>query len=207
MEKTILKKFYVVLASTLMMLSGCTNEQIQETDTAAETQENTKAACSEESTVCEPEADSESEETKEEDQMTSMTMDEAIQFFEEKKSGVLYFGFESCPWCIEAKPVLLEAGESYEGSIYYIITRDEDKNRLYNDEQKEEIIPYIGDYMSENENGELTLYVPLVLVVKDGVVIDGHEGTFEDHDAHERTMTQEEIDELYQIYSNLFTKA
>jgi hypothetical protein len=86
------------------------------------------------------------------------------------------------------------------------MTRDEDKNRLYSDEQKEEIIPYIGDYMSENEDGDLTLYVPLVLVVKDGAVIDGHEGTFDDHDAHERVMTQEEIDELYQIYSNLFAQ-
>ena len=32
--------------------------------------------------------------------------------------------------------------------------------------------------MSNNDEGILTLYVPLVLVVKNGKVIDGHEGIY-----------------------------
>ena len=54
--------------------------------------------------------------------------------------------------------------------------------------------------MSSNDEGILTLYVPLVLVVKDGKVIDGHEGTLDSHDATERKMTDDEKKELTQIY-------
>lgn len=46
--------------------------------------------------------------------------------------------------------------------------------------------------MSNNDEGILTLYVPLVLVVKNGKAIDGHEGTLESHDATERKMTDDE---------------
>ena len=35
-----------------------------------------------------------------------INFDEAIQYFTQEKSGVLYFGFSSCPWCKEAKPIL-----------------------------------------------------------------------------------------------------
>lgn len=81
------------------------------------------------------------------------------------------------------------------------------KNRLYTDEQKTQIQPYIQDYMSNNDEGVLTLYVPLVLVVKNGKIIDGHEGTLDSHDATERKMTDQEKEELTQIYTKLMSEA
>lgn len=83
----------------------------------------------------------------------------------------------------------------------------EEKNRLYTDEQKAIIEPYIQDYMSNNDEGVLTLYVPLVLVVKDGKVVDGHEGTLESHDATERKMTNDEKEQLTKIYTKLMSEA
>lgn len=124
-----------------------------------------------------------------------------------KKSGVLYFGFSSCPWCKEAKPVLKKAAQEKGIDIQYVKVRDEEKNRLYTDEQKSQIQPYIQDYMSNNDEGILTLYVPLVLVVKNGKVVDGHEGTLDSHDATERKMTDEEKEELIQIYTKLISEA
>ena len=53
----------------------------------------------------------------------------------------------------------------------------------------------------------LTLYVPLVLVVKNGKVIDGHEGTIESHDATERKMTNDEKEQLTKIYTKLMSEA
>ena len=91
--------------------------------------------------------------------------------------------------------------------IQYVKVRDEEKNRLYTDDQKEQIQPYIQDYMSNNDEGVLTLYVPLVLVVKDGKVIDGHEGTLDSHDATERKMTDDEKEELTKIYTKLMSEA
>ena len=91
--------------------------------------------------------------------------------------------------------------------IQYVKVRDEEKNRLYTDEQKAIIEPYIQDYMSNNDEGVLTLYVPLVLVVKDGKVVDGHEGTLESHDATERKMTNDEKEQLTKIYTKLMSEA
>lgn len=124
-----------------------------------------------------------------------------------KKSGVLYFEFSSCPWCKEAKPILKKVAKDNGIDIQYVKVRDEEKNRLYTDEQKAIIEPYIQDYMSNNDEGILTLYVPLVLVVKNGKAIDGHEGTLESHDATERKMTDDEKKELTQIYTKLMGEA
>ena len=55
--------------------------------------------------------------------------------------------------------------------------------------------------MSNNDEGVLTLYVPLVLVVKDGKVVDGHEGTLESHDATEKKMTD---DRKKRVNKNLY---
>lgn len=47
----------------------------------------------------------------------------------------------------------------------------------------------------------------LVLVVKNGKVIDGHEGTLESHDATERKMTNDEKEQLTKIYTKLMSEA
>ena len=117
------------------------------------------------------------------------------------------FNISSCPWCKEAKPILKKVAKENGIDIQYVKVRDEEKNRLYTDEQKAIIEPYIQDYMSNNDEGVLTLYVPLVLVVKDGKVIDGHEGTLESHDATERKMTNDEKEQLTKIYTKLMSEA
>lgn len=134
---------------------------------------------------------------------TPISFDEAVAFFEEGKSGVLYFGFPDCPWCQDVIPVLEQESKSENIPVYYVRTRDDDKNRLYTDEQKEQIIPYIGSYMKDNEEGELTLYVPLVISVVDGQAVDGHEGTIDGHDAKEREMTEEETRQLGEALKTL----
>lgn len=138
--------------------------------------------------------------------MQPLFFEEALSFFKEKKSGLLYFGFENCPWCQEALPILREEAKRQNVSIHSILTRDENNELLYTEEQKQEIIPYLQDYMSKNEEGELTLYVPLVVVVKDGKAIEGHVGTVDDHDAHARKMTEEEKQELQKKYEDLLAQ-
>ena len=136
--------------------------------------------------------------------LNEISMDEAISYFTNKKTGVLYFGFEKCPWCQQAKPIFTDVANTYGIDIQYIKTRDDDRNLLYTDEQKKQFTPYLKDYMSNNDDGVLTLFVPLVVYVKDGIVIDGHVGTFEEHDAHERELTDQEKEDLKTIYINIF---
>lgn len=192
-----IKPAITILALTLM-LTGCTSSVSSDNSSNSEDQKtgvSQSAGCDESQKACLPEETAAADPAENPD-FVPMSFDEAIQFFEEGKSGLLYFGFPDCPWCKELFPVLSQSLKDNDETIYYIRTRDDEKNRLYSEEQKEQIEPYLKDYMKDNDEGILTLYVPLVVRVKDGQVISGHQGTAEDHDAHESGLTQEETEEL-----------
>lgn len=125
-----------------------------------------------------------------------ISFQEAIDFFKTKKSGLLYFGFVNCPWCQEVVPILHDLASQEKVTVYYIEIRDRENTRLYSDEEREEIIPYLGEFMKENSEGIPTLYVPLVVALKDGQVVLGHRGTVSGHNAHEEAMSQEQKNAL-----------
>lgn len=200
------KLFVLLLCLLLTACAANTGNEGKDTGKVEETAEKTEnnSGCPDEDPGCIAADGVESQH-----QFTEISFDDAIAYFTEKKSGVLYFAFKACPWCQDALPVLTKAVESTGVNVNYIVTRDDtdEHNRLYTDEQKAQIQPYIEKYMSENDEGVMTLYVPLVLVVKDGVVIDGHVGTFDEHDATERDLTVDEELELEKIYTEMLEKA
>lgn len=135
---------------------------------------------------------------------TPMDFESAISFFKEEKSGVLYFGFYDCPWCHDVAPILSDIAKQNGEEVFYIQTRDDKRNRLYTDEQKERILPYLENYMSENKDGVLTLYVPLIVRVDKGNVTMAHQGTLEGHQADERDMSEEERQIVYRAIQSMF---
>lgn len=191
-----MKKIFLCLLA--LCLCACQSQNIQK-----------KESTTSSALACDATAVKEKCDTKDKNsvQFHEISFEDAISYFAKKKSGILFFGFSSCPWCKEARPVLKKIAQKKGIDIQYVKTRDEDKNRLYSDEQKNQIEPFIKDYMSNNDEGELTLYVPLVLVVKDGEVIDGHVGTVDGHDATKRKMTNKEKKELTNIYTKLLNEA
>ena len=138
-----------------------------------------------------------------------MTVDESIAFFENEQTGIIYFGFPGCPWCDEVVDILEEVSQETQIPIHYVRTRkgkEENFEHTYSQSQKEEWMRYISSYMSDNEEGIPTLYVPLVVCVENGIAISAHVGTVEDHDAHERLMSEQEIKEVRNIYKKMFNK-
>lgn len=123
-----------------------------------------------------------------------ISFDDAIHLFEDKGTGLVYFGFPDCPWCNEIVPLLKGAAEEADIEVLYVRTRDDDHERLYSDEQRDKIAPYFGDhdYIRNNLMGQPTMYVPLVIAVKDGELAAGHQGTVDGHDAKESEMTDEQ---------------
>lgn len=180
-------------AMFVCLLFGCTTE----------TQEQTTSSnyCDGDSGTCS--LTTSSEDIEDSTYFQQITMEEAIELFKNKGDGILYFGYPDCPWCQEAQPILEELAETYDKQIYYIRTRDSEKNKLYTDEEKEQIMQYIQDYEDKDDDGEYQIYVPLVLSVKEGSVIKGHLGTVEEHDANERTMTDSEQKEVAEIYTEI----
>ena len=200
-----------LMLAAMLALSGCSTASpapsaqdsagsFKDKETAKKTPaaDGSVPACSGQDTACDADAGTDSRQGMEE-----ISFEQALQDLEHGKTGIYYFGFENCPWCQEAVPLLLEeAGETGQ-QIRYVKTRDADKNRLYDEEQKARITPYIREWMSDNDQGELTLYVPPVIRVENGEVTGGHEGTVEGHDAKERTMTDTEKEELRAVYKEL----
>lgn len=126
-----------------------------------------------------------------------------LKTFDEKKDGVFYFGYPACPWCVEALPVLNEAAVQSKVKVQYIQTRDADKKLLYTEEQKQQLIPLVEQYLDKDKDGNYQIYVPFVLIVKDGVASSGHVGTVDGHDAHERKMTEDEKKTLLKTYEDM----
>lgn len=131
------------------------------------------------------------------------TMEDVITMFEDGQSGILYFGYVGCPWCAEALPIMNEAAKARGLTIVYAPTYDGEKYTLQGD-VRETIFSYLNDFLSENEEGEKTMYVPFVAVVKNGQVVAAHEGTVGTHNAHERVMNDSEIIELTNTYEDMF---
>lgn len=133
-------------------------------------------------------------------------MKEALAMFKEGKSGILYFGYPKCPWCVEALPIMNEIAKEDNLNIHYIRTRDDDKKLLYTEQEKKEFIQYTEKYLEKDDEGNYQIYVPFVVVVKDGKAISGHIGTVDSHDAHERKMNEKEKKELKALYTKMFAE-
>ena len=181
-------KYLKILLVTAVCLAGCQN--VEET-------EKRPSACTEQSACEAVPADNDFEQ---------ITFDEAIDIFKNGDSAILYFGFPKCPWCQEAVPILKEEAAKAGKEVLYVQTRDDELNRLYTDEQRDEIEPYISEYMEKDDDGNPAIFVPLVINVKDGKAVAGHVGTVDGHDAHERSMTEDEKKQLTEIYSSLLNE-
>ena len=87
-------------------------------------------------------------------------------------SGVIYFGFESCPFCNQVVPILNYIAKEYGQVITYVniynYRFDKNGNKLntFLDEYTS-IQLYLKDYLKEDK----TLYVPCVVFVKKGEII------------------------------------
>ncbi|MBQ7889128.1 MAG: hypothetical protein IJ356_05170 [Erysipelotrichaceae bacterium] len=136
------------------------------------------------------------------------SFEEVLDAIENKQTFVLYIGFSTCPWCLEAMPILNEVAKEFDASISYINTRPdntrESELRVLENEGYAAFRDVVIDVLSENDEGEKHLYVPFVFFFKEGQIVSYHEDTFPEHDAHERTMTQEEIERLTEIYRDGF---
>lgn len=137
----------------------------------------------------------------------NITFQQANEFIEDESfRGIIYFGFDTCPWCIEAVPIMNKVAKADGLSIYYVNKKSEEN--LANPEWLEETTALLDKAygLDLDDDGTPVLYVPEVIVIKDGVIVDHHMGTLDDHDATKRKMTTAEQKELQSIYEDMFAK-
>jgi thiol-disulfide isomerase/thioredoxin len=162
--------------------------------------------------------------------MVYVTEEEVLDILKDK-TGVIYFGFPTCPWCRNAVPSLISAAESVGLSkIYYLNILDIRDSLSVNDsgeivvekegtknykkilKKLDKILDdyYVTDALGNKVNtNEKRLYVPTVVVVKDGEIVDYHMDTVASHIEAGNgyaELTKDQREELFDIYTNMFLK-
>lgn len=131
------------------------------------------------------------------------TLDEVFDIIQ-NKTGVIYFGFPGCPWCRNMIPVLFEVAKNNNiDTIYYFNPRNVKKSD--NDEYNK-LKEILNEYLFEDENGQKVLYVPDVYFIKDGKIVGHHLGTVDSQEDPTISLTEEEKNELLDIFNELFEK-
>ena len=140
------------------------------------------------------------------------------------KSGVIYFGFNSCPWCRSMVETLIKAidDNNIENAYYVDVldirdTYEVKKKKLTQTKEGTEayysILEYLDEYLTDYvlESGnkkydtkEKRLYAPTVVVVKDGEIVGFHEGTVDSQEDPYLGLNEEEKVELEKIFKEQF---
>lgn len=156
-----------------------------------------------------------------------VTEEEAIDILN-NKTGIIYFGFADCPWCRTMVPVLLKTLENMGiENLYYLNIKDirstlslDDKNKVQTDKKGtdgyykilEALDEFLTPYTLTNSKGkkvdtnEKRLYAPTVVFVKDGKIVGIHEGTVDSQSDPYAELTEQQTEELSNIYLDLIKK-
>lgn len=130
----------------------------------------------------------------------------------EKGTGVIYFGFPTCPWCRNLVPVLLDSSKEAGIDLIYYFNNKEDRDTKELDEDGnitttkegtsnyyklvEKLESYLGEYQGLNDNSVKRLYYPTVIFVKNGKIVDIHIGTVDSQDNPSVFLNDEQYKEL-----------
>ncbi len=141
----------------------------------------------------------------------------------EKGSGVIYFGFNSCPWCRTLVNPLIDVAKEMNENIYYLDIKDirsmfeivdgDIENIKKGSEGYYKILSLLDEYLDEyyltDENYtdydtlEKRIYAPTLIAVKDGLVTDMHVGTIDSQESGYDKLEAGQLKELKQIIKDL----
>lgn len=149
------------------------------------------------------------------------TYDEVFEILE-GKTGVIYFGFPTCPWCRNLVPVLLDAADEVGIDTIYYLNAVEERDKKYLDEDGEIVVEkegteeyyelvekldsVLGEYEGLNDSSIKRLYFPTVVFVKDGKIVGSHIGTVDSQTDPSIALTDEQYEELKSLLAKNMTK-
>lgn len=181
-----MKKIVVMVLCTLLLV-GCGNKVVEKTD--AERFKEEYEALNGTQNLVDMHLDADIK-------IKYVSTQEAVNLLKEG-TGIIYFGFPRCPWCRNAVPVLLDVAKENHLEVAYL---DPSGLRNSDDELFSQIMGILYEHLQEDENGQKTLYVPDVYFIKEGKIVGHQLGTVESQDNPTVPMTEEQRQELTNIY-------
>ena len=144
--------------------------------------------------------------TDKEPSIKEISLPSAITFFENKYSGVMVFAKPDSRYSQKAFAVLNQAAKDAGVTVYYV---DVSRKFYKTDEEfmkyREKVEEFIDvTYLENPQGGGTSLYIPDVMAVKNGRVVDFHVGVLDDYDIDVNPqMTEEQYQKIYNIYADL----
>ena len=153
--------------------------------------------------------------------------DEIISLLSDKKTGVVYLGYNTCPWCRNIiAPLQASAKENNIGKIYYMDLKNERDQKGIDSEgnvitikegseaYKKLLVAfdeYLDDYNLTHDGktvptNEKRIYVPLVIFIKEGEVVGYHCDTISSQKDPYVLLDEDGFNELKGIYNNYMEK-
>ena len=150
---------------------------------------------------------------------------ESVKMLKED-SGIIYFGYNTCPWCRSLVSILTEVASEKKEKVYYVdiadirstftvdngkLTKNKKGTKDYYNILKE-LDNYLEEYFLEDEDGnkydtkEKRLYAPTIVAVSGGNVTGVHIGTVSSQKNGYDKLTEDEIKELENIITDLIMK-
>jgi predicted bacteriocin transport accessory protein len=123
---------------------------------------------------------------------------DTLNMIKNRKPGIYYFGFKTCPWCVELLPMLEETLIRKKITAYAIDTKSEDF--LSADDTDLE-----KDYKEFTHSTD-TLTVPFILAIYESGEIKAHKGTVTSHDATVAPLNNDQKKELETILDDIVHK-
>ena len=117
-------------------------------------------------------------------------------------TALIYIGYENCQWCQRAVPVLQDVANTENMAIMYV-----DVGNVSEDETDDydEMVELLSDYLEYNDDGNKTLYTPMVVAVKDGEIKSASTGLIDSFTITDETsyFTDEQYQEQFKIYDDM----
>ena len=131
-----------------------------------------------------------------------ITLKESLRMFEEGGTGILYYGYDECAWCNRAVPELNEVAKELNLTIYYV-----DASAKVEKDDYKKLLEYIDPVLKVNSSGEKGFYVPAVIGVKNGKLVDYHVSLLDDFelskDDPNKQLSDAQKQELQDIYRKI----
>ena len=139
----------------------------------------------------------------------------------ENGTGILYFGFPTCPWCRTLLPEMFDSMKQNNIKNLYYYNPKEIRNKFSRDENGElieeiatnEEYAYLLNkldsvlpvYTNIDTDGSIKrLYVPFIVVLKDGKILDSHLSTLEEQMDVKVPLTDKQKAKLQNLLSEKF---
>ncbi len=141
--------------------------------------------------------------TTEKNVFQTISLKDSVRIFKEGGSAILYYGKVDCPWCQRAVPLLSQAAIIRDVTVYYVDVSQKVEKADY-----DELVTYIESTFQLN-NGKPSFFVPEVIAVKNGQIVDSHVSLVESFTltSDEDMLTEEQSAELLEIYKTMIKKA